>query len=80
VIAAAEPADDLAGVHAILGVPDPLELAERTDQLGAELLDQQLAARLAVAVLARQRAAVADAQVGRVVGEPLVARDALGRR
>ena len=40
-----------------------LELAEGADQLGAEHLRQQLAARLAVAVLAGERAAVAHDEV-----------------
>ena len=42
-----------------VGVPDRLELAERLDDLVAEHLRQELGPRLAVAVLARERAAVA---------------------
>ena len=51
--------DDLARVHLPVRIPDRLELAERLDQLRAEHLRQELASRLAVAVLARERAAVA---------------------
>ena len=45
-------------------VPDRLELAERLDQLGAEHLRQQFALGLPVAVLAGQRAAIGQAEVG----------------
>ena len=47
-----------------------LALAERLDQLGAEHLGQQLPPRLAVPVLARQRATVGQHQVGGPVHEP----------
>ena len=39
-------------------IPDGLEFAERLDQLGPYIFVEQLTARLAVAVLARERAAV----------------------
>ena len=69
--------DDLARVHPVARVEDGLELAERPDQLGTEHPRQQLAPRLAVAVLAGQRAAVGDHQVGRVLHERAVGGDAL---
>ena len=59
-------------------VPDRLELAEGPDQLGPEHLGQERRLRLAVAVLARDRAAVADDQVGRLVQELAEVLDALG--
>ena len=68
--------DDLAGVHLPVRVPDRLELPERLDQLGAEHLRQQLAARLAVAVLPGDRAAVGDDEVGTLLDEGAVLREA----
>jgi hypothetical protein len=59
--------DDLAGVHLPARVPDRLELAESADQLIAEHLRQELGLRLAVAVLARDRAAMRDDQLGGLV-------------
>ena len=59
-----------AGVHPAARVPDRLELAEGVDQLGRVHPRQQLGPRLAVAVLAGQRSAVRDDQVGRVLDEP----------
>ena len=67
--------DDLARVHLPVGVPDPLELAERLHELVAEHAREQLGARLPVAVLARERAAVGDDEVGRLLDEAPVARD-----
>ncbi len=43
--------DELAGVHAVVGIPDGLELAESFDELGAEHLGQQRGAGLAIAML-----------------------------
>src|SRR2546423_5674241 len=73
--------DDLAGIHLPAGIPDRLDLAERLDQLGPEHLRQQLCARLAVAVLARQRAAELQHDVrcfieeGAVLPEARLARE-----
>jgi hypothetical protein len=64
--------DDLARVHLSVGVPDSLELAERLDELLPELLRQQLGTLLAVAVLARQRAAVRHDEIGRLFEERAV--------
>ncbi len=61
--------DELAGVHLVVGIPQALELAERSHQLGAEHLRQQRAARLAVAVLPRNRSAVLDDDVRRTIDE-----------
>ena len=61
--------DHLVRVHPVVRVPDPLHLAERADQLLAVHLRQQLGPLLAVAVLARERAAVLDHEVGRLVEE-----------
>ena len=55
--------DDLPRVHLPVGVPDRLELPERLHELVAVELGQQLTAGLAVAVLARERAAVVHDQV-----------------
>ena len=55
-----------------------LELAERLHQLLAVHPRQQFAARLAVAVLARERAAELDDEVGRLLDEPAIGGDALG--
>ena len=69
--------DDLARVHLAVRIPDRLELAERAHDLVAEHLRQQRAARLAVAVLARQRPAVGDDEVGGAIDELAVLADAL---
>src|SRR6185312_11329921 len=59
--------DDLARVHLPVGIPDRLELLKGADQVVAEHLGQELGLRLAVAVLARDRAAELDHEVARVV-------------
>jgi hypothetical protein len=51
---------------------------ECLDELGAVLLLEQLGALLAVAVLARQRAAVGDAQVGGLLDEGSVLAQPVG--
>jgi hypothetical protein len=71
--------DDLPRVHLPVRVPDALEAAEGFDELGAVLLLEQLGALLAVAVLAGERAAVGDAEVGGVLEKRAVRRDPLGR-
>ena len=63
---------DLAGIHLSVRIPDGLELAERLDELGPEHLREKLRARLAVAMLAREGAAVGQHEVGRLVHERLV--------
>ena len=68
--------DQLARVHLVVRVPDRLELAECPHQLGAEHLRQQRAARLSIAVLARDRAAVADHEIRRPLDELAVRPDA----
>jgi hypothetical protein len=70
--------DHLAGVHLPIEVPDAPELAVRLHQLGGEHLRQQLGAGLAVAVLARQRAAVGDDEVGGLAHEGAELAHALG--
>ena len=69
--------DHLVRVHLVVGVPDRLELAEGPDQLGPEHLGQERGLRLAVAVLAGDRPAVADDQVARLVQELAEVLDAL---
>src|SRR5688500_18017548 len=59
----------LSGIHAVIGIPKALELAECVHQLRAEHLRQECAARLAVAVLAGDRPAVIDDDVGRAIDE-----------
>ena len=68
--------DQLARVHLVLGIPQPLELAECVHQLLAEHFRQQRTARLAIAVLARERAAVLDHDVGRAIDELAHVQDA----
>ena len=71
--------DHLAGIHASLRIPQRLELAERLHQLRPEHHRQELAARLAVAVLARDRAAVLHHQRSRLAQELAPVRDAARR-
>ena len=51
------------GIHPVVGVPDRLELPKRLYDLVPVHLREQLRARLAVAVLAGERAAVGDDEV-----------------
>src|SRR5208283_1939413 len=48
---------ELAGIHAIVGIPERLEFAEGLDEFGAEHYRQESGAGLAVAVFAGERAA-----------------------
>src|SRR5439155_14553020 len=59
--------DDLARVHPPVGIPDRLELRERADELVAEHLGEKLCTRLAVAVLAGQRATELEHEVAGVL-------------
>ena len=61
--------DELAGIHAVVRIPQRLELAEGPHQLRAEHLGQQRRARLAVAVLATERSAKTNDNVGGAVDE-----------
>ena len=70
--------DDLAGIELPGGVPDRLELAEALHELGAVHLRQELRLRLTVAVLAGDRAAVGNDQLGRLLDEVAVVPDAVG--
>lgn len=65
--------DDLAGIHAVQRVPQRLELLEGAHQLRAKHFGQQLGARLPVAVLAGERSAVGEHQVGGTFDETAVA-------
>ena len=60
---------ELAGIHAVVGIPQCLEFAERLDQLRAEHFGQQRGARLAVAMLAGERAAKCEHNVRRALNE-----------
>ena len=64
--------DDLPRVHPVVRVEDGLELTEGLYHVVAVHLRQQLAAGLAVAVLAGQRSAVGHHEVGRLLHEPPV--------
>src|SRR5690606_9468460 len=74
-VRAAQVLRDTAGAHdhtrvePVLGVEEALDLLHQTDRLGRVDVGQQLAACAAVAVLARERAAVAGDQRGGVVHE-----------
>ena len=57
------------GVQPAVGVPDALELLERADDRRRVHPGQQLGAGRAVAVLARERPAVRDGEVRRVLQE-----------
>ena len=71
--------DNLARVHAVRGVPDAFEFGEGFDQLGAEHDGEEFGAGVAVAVLAGDRSAVADDQVGGFGDEVAVVLHALRR-
>ena len=71
--------DLLARVQLPVGVPGALELTERIHQLGPVHLLERPAVRLAVAVLARERAAVGEHEVGRLLVEAAEALDPLCR-
>ena len=64
-------------IHAVLGIPGGLEFAERPHQFRAEHFRKQRAARLAVAMLAGKRTAVADHEIGRALDEFAVIANAL---
>src|SRR5262249_15480298 len=55
---------DAAGVHAPVGIPDALEVAERFDELRPVHPGKELRARLAVAVFPGERSAVGEDEVG----------------
>ena len=59
----------LAWIHAVLRIPDRLELAEGLHQLRTEHLRQQCGSGLAVAMLAAERPAKAENQIGGAVDE-----------
>ena len=65
----------LVRIHAVVRVPDGLELRERLHQLRPIHFGKQRAARLPVAVLAGKRAAVAHHQVRRALDELAIARE-----
>src|SRR3546814_6680763 len=71
--------DLLARIHALLRIPDRLELAERLHQFRAIHLRQQARAHLTVAMLAGQRAAVTEDQIGGLVHEAAPLADAVRR-
>ena len=56
--------DDLAGVENAVRIERPLDLAERLVQHGPEHLPHERAAHEAVTVLARQRAAEFEDEIG----------------
>ena len=67
------------GVHHPGRVPDPLELAERRDQLVAEHPGKEVCPGAAIPVLAGERATVAHHQVGGLIDERQVPVDAPAR-
>ena len=70
--------EKLAGIHAVVGIPQRLELAKCLDKLGAEHLRQQRGARLAVAMFAGERAAEGEHDVGSAIDELAEGANALG--
>ncbi len=60
---------ELAGIHAVVRIPERLEFAKGLDELGAEHFWEQRGARLAVAVLTRERAAKREDDICRAVYE-----------
>ena len=60
---------ELAGIHAVVRIPEHFELAECLHELGAKHLGQQCRARLAVAMLAGERTAEGDHHVGGAIDE-----------
>ena len=56
--------DNFVGIQLVVGIPDRLEFTEGVHELGPEHFWKQGSARLPVAVLAGERASVADDQVG----------------
>lgn len=70
--------DHLAGVHPVAWVEQRLELLECRDDPLAEHSGEQLAAGLAVAVLARQRSSVRHHQLGRAFDKAAVSGDPVG--
>src|SRR5271166_1756230 len=56
--------NDLAGIHFPLRIPERFELPESLHQLRTKHFRQQFRARLTVAMLARERPAEADDQIG----------------
>ncbi len=70
--------DDPSGIEDALRVEGPLHLAERLVERRAEHLLVEGAAHQAVAVLARERAAELEHEIGDIVGDGLELRQALG--
>ena len=60
---------ELAGIHAIVGVPEHLEFAKGLDEFRAEHLGQQSGARLAIAVFAGERSAEREHNIGGALDE-----------
>src|SRR6185312_2071418 len=71
---------DLAGVHLPVRIPDPLELPESFYELGPEHLPEQARTRLAITMFTRQRPAVRDHQVGRLLQELHEVKDVAASR
>ena len=69
--------DELSRIHAVLRIPQGLELAECLHQIGAKHLGQQGGPGLTVAVFARERAAMSQDDVGGLIDEAAVFGDAL---
>ena len=79
ILVAAVSLHDFAGIHLPLRIPDGFELAKRFHQFRAKHFFQQLGARLPVAMLAGERAAVADDNVRRLSSEVAILGDAFFR-
>jgi len=73
----ADGVNELAGVHAVVRIPEDLEVAEGLHERGAEHLGQESGAGLAVAVLAREGAAEAEDDIRSAVNELAEAAEAL---
>ena len=71
--------DQLARIHLPIGIPERLELAESLHELGSKHLRQEFTARLPISVLARDRAAITDHQIGSLLHEKAEFADAFRR-
>src|SRR5687767_6284896 len=71
--------DHFAGVHFVLRIPNPFELAKRPDKFRSKHPFEQLSSLLAVAMFTGDRAAVANHEIGGFFHETSVSLQSIGR-